>query len=407
MDSKNIRDLWNKIKDESDEDKIKTMIDGLNEDELEDLANQSELISPYSFHNIVDGDLVLFSALNLKEQYMMKETAVSFSSFMYRMLDEEEIPENEKQIINKFMGKYLEFNPDIHVKSSYNKKNAKDTERPDMATLDRELVKHIAPEDTFRRWKLYHEANYDALRVATQTLYAEKPDIEHAIIVYEKFSGKTAQQDADEFIKKYKDDFKTDVFTIRKGKWAFIGPFAANREKVNIYSKDSEILEELLKKREEEMKLGQDMLKNRVKKAKKEHNQTDEQIPELNEFKEIVASLNRKGIKNLNKDEMRKFNYAKDHIHKAQLEEDLALLTSKGIDNFTPDETFKYRELKEQIKSIEESMEIPEGAVQVNVYETAPDGTFEVNKLYTKAETQEETAERLRKQEYLERKNNE
>lgn len=408
--TKDLRALWLEIKDETDENKVQEKIANLSEEELSELANQTDLISPYSFPNIVDGDVVLFSVLNMKEEYIRKETAVSFSSFIYRMLSEEipdeDFSQQEKDTINRFLGKYLEFNPDIHVKSSYNKKNPKDIFREDMSSLDRELVRNIAPEDTFRRWKLYHDANYDALRKATNILYSDKPDIEHAIIVYEMFknkatkkNGKTAEEASKEFIKKYKDDFKMDVLTVRKGKWVFVGPFAQNREKVEIYSKDSEILEELLKKREEEMKTGQDMLKNRVRKEKKKHGQSDENVPELNEYKEIIQSLTGKGVKRLNKDELRKLNSAHEHIRLSELNDELAKLSEKGINNFTADDTFRYRELNEQIKAVKESMEIPDGAIQVNVYEATEDGNFEVNKIYTKAETEEETLKRLREEE--------
>lgn len=397
-DAERVRSLWKRIQEEENESEMENLINQMSEADLELMAEETkEIRSPYSFYNVSDKEWVCFSRTNIQEQYLRKETTTSLIAFLYRMLfEEQDITESEKNTINTFLGKYLEFNPDIHIRSAYDKKHPKDLSREDLSSLDREFVKAIPPIDSFHRWRLFHEANYDSIRKATEIIYADKPDIEDAIIIYEKFKS---SEDAAEFVKKYQKDFKTDVFTVMKGKWAFTFPFKANRQKTEIYSKNHEILEELLKKREEDQKLGEDMLKNRVRKNKKKLGQVPkEETKELEEFKRLFDGFSKKGVRNLTDDEKNKMNYAKDRIELEATEMELSELMVK-LDSLTPEETFRYKELKEKLQIIKDSLEVPDNAIQVNVYEADVDGSFNQSKFYTKAETPEETEARLRREE--------
>lgn len=390
------RKLWDQIQEEENDEKMQEMISNLDEEQLKLLCDHQKVISPYAFPTFTKDKYVCFSIINMRENNMRNETMVSFSSFMYRMLDEEnEISNDEKSTIRKFMDKYLCFNPDTHVKSSYDKKNKKDTTRDDLCVLDKQFIPHVPPSDTFFRWRFYHDANYDAIRKATEILYCDKIDLDAAINIYDRFE---TQEEAKEFVRKYQKDFKCDVFTSKIGAWSIIAPFKANREKTDIYNKDVEILEDLLKKREEDHKLGEDMLKNRVRKLKK-NKKDDINLDELKMYKDTFNDLHKKGVKNLSEEEHRQMMRAKENIELSDLKARLSNLESKGFDNLTPEESKEYKITKDQIEALEESIEIPDNAIQVNVYETAPDGSFNKSKFYTKTETPSETDSRIKKEE--------
>lgn len=412
-----LRDLWDKMQEMDDESKMQELIEGLTEEDLDAITTNPEMqkvISPYSFPTIKEGKYASFSLHNLKEDYMKREVSVSLAGFMYRMLDEyDEVTTEEKAVIKKFMGKYLEFNPDIHVKTSYRKKVKTDTTRADLASANPEFIRHILPEDTFYRWKLYNDANYDAIRGATQILYNDRPDLEFAAIVY---NVADSENEAKEFNKRHQSDFKSDVFVARLGKWAFISPFKENRERVEIYSRESSILEDLLQKKMEDLDLAQDMMKNRIKREKKRNiekfssTESEQDIEkDLNEFKMIYNSLEEKGVNNLSYMERRKYFDTRNAIDEIELRKDLSKLEQlqlivqqydqTGYDNLSAEEQLKYNKIKTDIFEIEkkkEMYEVPEGAIQVNVFETTEDGDFKRNIMYTQAESQEETTRRLK-----------
>jgi hypothetical protein len=138
------------------------------------------------------------------------------------------------------------------------------TNEPDSTVTDN-VTEMIPPQDTFHRINHYYEANYDALREAVKVLYCEKPDLETAVNPYQWHDSR---DDADDFINKHKNEVIAPIFPAHSGKWNFIGPFKKVRESVRYYNDNTIVLEEIMKQRESDEKLGKDLLKKRIKKKK-------------------------------------------------------------------------------------------------------------------------------------------
>ena len=62
------------------------------------------------------------------------------------------------------------------------------------------------PIDTFYQYQMYTETQYDELVEATNTLYADKPDLDFACMAIEVFEGtdKETKDDFDKLVQKYK-----------------------------------------------------------------------------------------------------------------------------------------------------------------------------------------------------------
>ena len=171
----------------------------------------------------------------------------------------------EKEIIERFLNNMFKFNPNTHAVNSFNEntKNA-DPERSSINNDGSSLFNNV-PNDTFNRFQMYYDVNYEKIREAVMYLYTEKPDIEVAINVYDTFD--TLEQ-SQEFIEKNKNKVITNIYTLTNTKWNLLGSFKENRDKMNFYNKNTVILESIIKQQEEDAKTGKELLSKRVKKLK-------------------------------------------------------------------------------------------------------------------------------------------
>jgi hypothetical protein len=192
----------------------------------------------------------------------------------------------------------------------------------------------IPPHDVFGRFKLYYQSNYEELRQAVADLYCEKPEFELAINPY---SCHNTADEAEEFKKKNSKDVIAEVFTVATGKWNFFDCFKEQREKTNYFNENTAVLEAMMAQLERDEKLGQDMLKKRVEKKKKQN--VLEAGPDAETFKKWRA------------------------------------------------ENAKIKELDKLNIGDKASDECPDDAVEVGVWKVNPlKGTVEHDKFYTKAE---------------------
>jgi len=123
----------------------------------------------------------------------------------------------------------------------------------------------IPPHDTFGRFTTYYKNNLETLRDAVNDLYCEKPDLELAINIY---SHHATAAEAEAFKKKHSNEVIAEIFTAQTGKWNFFDSFKEQRENTNVYNENTIILEEMIKQLERDERLGQDLMKKRVRKAK-------------------------------------------------------------------------------------------------------------------------------------------
>jgi hypothetical protein len=137
-----------------------------------------------------------------------------------------------------------------------------DNKDPNLPLNVREM---LPPQDTFGRFKMYYTSNLEELREFVRDAYCEKPELELAINPY---SVHDTPEDAETFKKKHKNEVIAEVFTAHFGKWNFFDSFKEQREHTNFYSDKTIVLEEIMKQLESDERLGQDLMKKRVEKAK-------------------------------------------------------------------------------------------------------------------------------------------
>ena len=135
-------------------------------------------------------------------------------------------------------------------------------------TLPETVRNMIPPHDAFGRFTMYMKENLEQLREAVCDLYCDKPDKELAINPY---SWHTSLEDAEIFKKKHSGEVLAEVFTAHSGKWNLFDSFKIVRDSVNFYNDQTIILEEMVKQHERDERLGQDLMKKRVEKAKKKN----------------------------------------------------------------------------------------------------------------------------------------
>lgn len=173
--------------------------------------------------------------------------------------------ETEKKAIKRFLNNLFKFNPNVHAVNSFSglKKNA-DPERKSIQTTNEPVFTEV-PNDTFTRFQMYYDVNYEKLREAVMYLYSEKPDMEVAINVYDTFNN---IEECNEYVEKNKNKVITNISTLTNNKWTFVGSFKQNRDRMDFYNKNTVILENIIKQQEEDAKTGKELLAKRVKKMK-------------------------------------------------------------------------------------------------------------------------------------------
>lgn len=250
-----------------------------------------------------------------------------------------------KEMMYEFLNDYFDFNPDIHVKSStYSCED--DTTRKALEELKKkgedpesslsevaEATKRLPPMDTYRRWKRYENANYEALREITNDIYGEKPYLDACFMPYGV--GFKDVNEAKAYIRKHKREFGLEVHIAKAWHWSFLEAWRENREKLILDDEKLAILKSIVENQKEEEELGRDMLKKRVEKEK------------------------RKNIKEAGPDNPGLSRYLKDFAPPISQEGVSRILDAKDLGELE-----------------KENEECPEDAVEVNVFELknkAPD----------------------------------
>jgi hypothetical protein len=67
----------------------------------------------------------------------------------------------------------------------------------------------------------------------------------------------------------HNDEFIHDVFSVKASNWVYLSSFKMNREKIDFYNKNTDVLESILKEVEKGKKLGTDLLKKRITTTKR------------------------------------------------------------------------------------------------------------------------------------------
>jgi hypothetical protein len=127
------------------------------------------------------------------------------------------------------------------------------------------MVKVEPPHDVFYHYNRYITNHYEHLRDVCTALYCEKQDIEYAIIYYDHFKS---EAEAREHRIKHQSEFRASTFTVSNQGITLLGPFKENRDRVDFYNKNTDILKQMMEQMELDHKLGKDLMEKSVKREK-------------------------------------------------------------------------------------------------------------------------------------------
>lgn len=140
----------------------------------------------------------------------------------------------------------------------------------------------IPPADTFHRFNTYLESNYDKLIEATANLYCEVPYLDLAILPHQWFSSKSTSTDGKEnwikneeqarsYVKRHRNLAITSMITARSGMWNFYAPYEKVRDSTVFFNDKTVVLEEIMNQIKRDEQLGEDLMKNKIRRKKKEN----------------------------------------------------------------------------------------------------------------------------------------
>lgn len=223
-----------------------------------------------------------------------------------------------------------------------------------------ELGDYIPPQDTFHRWGYYSEVNMEEIRNIVHCMYHDKPEFDEALIIYDVIEG--TQEEIDErrkeFVVKHGEEVISDIKEVGIGKWVVMANYKDNRKKIDFINRHTEVLKRIFDRYEEDKKMGKEIMKKRVRKAKAKN--IKEEGPEAEIMKEYRG-------------------YVKD----------ISLLGAERA--LTSEELRVLEDAKGYLRSVEEVKDVPEDSVQVNVFEyNARENTLVKSAIYTEAEKPEE-----------------
>jgi hypothetical protein len=260
----------------------------------------------------------------------------------------------------------------------------------------------VPPQDTFHRWNYYIEVNYEKLRTATDAIYHEKPDLDWALILYEYFEGTRKEVDGafESFRDKHQDEVISDIKGIDFGGWTLLGDFKENREKINFYNKNTDVLKRILDRHAEDKKLGQELMRNRVRKLKAKNIREDgPDAPGLSDYKAQTAgkSLSTMGAERvISREEMYRLERSRGDLKAAKELEVIdqcrqtieTLGEAAKVRELKPEEERRLKDAQADLIRAREMIEVPDEAIQVDVWtHDAKTGKFGKTHIYTKAET--------------------
>lgn len=206
------------------------------------------------------------------------------------------------------------------------------------------------PKNVFFNWDRFLTNNYEEIREATMHLYHTKPDLEYAILYHDHFDSSESAKD---YRKRWESKFTTGVHEIENGNWTLLGPFKENRDRIDFYNKNTEILKLMFEQMEKDHEIGKQLLKDKISKKKRRNiREVGPDDKGLEAYKSTMSNIEALGAKEV----------------------------------LTREDKEKMAELQKEADKEKESLEVPEDAIQVDVFTSDSKGGFKKDKIYTKAE---------------------
>jgi len=243
----------------------------------------------------------------------------------------------KRVIIREFLDGVLQHNPDKNIRSAYRRnkgdptrhkinpskkkkvpssKEMSELSEADVAKMEyRRMTNVIPPVELYKHLDNYINSNYDAIRMATNDLYCEKPDLDYMIIIYDAFDSEEKYND---FVHKHEGDFTMEIRCARQNHWIFQTPCSANRDTLQMYNREHRILQEILDTKQEEAKVGRELMQNRMKKLKEQN--IEEAGPDDEKFisnyrKNKGKELRKSGLKEISERERRQLEVEERYLN--------------------------------------------------------------------------------------------
>lgn len=229
-----------KFPDKMEIDRFNDMEELLSEEELLDVSSEATAA--------MDAVNDTGRKVNQSKYFAAIEQAVDEQSFA------------ERQVIKRFLNKMFKYDPLLHVQEGLQPNICGDSER---GSTDQ--YENIPPNDTHCQFNSYYDVNYERLRKATLDIYNVKPDLEHAIIVYDVLDS---QKDVEAWMHKYGASSKYDIVSFPLNCWTIQGAFKENRDRVDYFNKNNGIIKSMLEQQEKDANLGEELMKKRIKTKK-------------------------------------------------------------------------------------------------------------------------------------------
>jgi hypothetical protein len=125
----------------------------------------------------------------------------------------------------------------------------------------------IPSSDMFARFDRYREEHREELLAMTHNLYGTRPDMDIAVNVY---AIHNSPEEAKLFRHKHMDNVIAPITNIQMNRWALLGAYRENRERVDFLSRQTEVLKAMIDAREQQSHVATDIMKKRAKNKKKE-----------------------------------------------------------------------------------------------------------------------------------------
>jgi hypothetical protein len=218
-----------------------------------------------------------------------------------------------------------------------------------LAETGKYTVNNLPPAEVFHHWDRYLSNHYEVIRDIVAALYYDQPDLEFAVQFFDAFSGERAEEEAKKHRFMHEAAMICPMLTVETGRWALLGPFKENRDKVEFYSKNAEILKKIMDQTEADNKLGGQIVKRVVHREKaKNIRDFGPDDKGLEEYKSIVGTIDRLKTK--------------------------PALTKEEKDKL--EEAYRAKEM----------LEVPDNAIQMDVYKPNEEGKIIKDKIYIEAE---------------------
>lgn len=256
----------------------------------------------------------------------------------------------------------------------------------------------LPPRDVFHRWSYYNEVNLEEIRRVTASLYLEKPDLDLLIGAWNTIEGdpEKVNKQFNEYCQKYQSEFPADIKSADFGGWTFIGDFKKNREKINFYNRNTEVLKRILDRHESDKQLGADLMKNRIRQKKAKNIAEDGPDAQgLAQYRSVHGISLPGAEKVISHEEMLRLEKSKGNIKAAKELEFLENLESQiqiflnleKTRELTKEELNEFTLCKERLEMAHQMAEVPDDGIQVDVFTNdTRAGTFNKSSFYTKSE---------------------